>query len=148
MAFDDRLAKLRSKVQEEYNDLVVNANFLEGDVEALSEKITVSRWLTTYISESMSDSPTDVEALLFYENPLAAAFEHFRENDTQLWEGLTEPINGFIQDTKQHIEEVMAMWNALPLNEMERAEVFLAMTKQIEHYLEQLEQGLDDDMER
>lgn len=148
MAFDDRLAMLRYRVQEEYNQLAENANFTDGDVEALAEKITVSRWLATYISESMTDSPTDVEALLFYEKPLATAYEHFCENDTQLWEGLTEPINGFIQDTKQHIEEVMAMWNALPLNEMERAEVFLAMTKQIEHYHEQLEQGLDDDMER
>lgn len=148
MAFDDRLAWLQSKVEDEYSDLVLNANYLDGDAEALAEKITVSRWLTTYISESMAGSPENVEALLFYEKPLAAIYEHFCENDTQLWEGLTEPINGFIQDTKNHIQEVMAMWNALPLNEMERAEAYMAMSRQIESYQGRLEQEQDDDMER
>lgn len=148
MAFDDRLAFLQSKVQDEYRDLVRNANFSDGNVEAMAEKITVSRWLTTYISENMADSPADVEALLFYKKPLTAMYEHFCENDIQLWEGLTEPLNDFIQDTKQHIHEVMALWDALPLNEMERAEVYIAMNKQIESYQERLEQEQDDDMER
>lgn len=152
MAFEDRLERLCKKATEDYREILQGADFLglsTDDVEEVAEKITVAKWLHCYMITSMSESPTDVEALLFYDRPVTAAFEYFCENNIGMLYGIIEPINDFIQDTKHHIQEVMDMWNALPINEMERIEVYMDMNRQIAAYEEQPERESDDyDLER
>lgn len=142
MAFEKRFSLLISKAHEDYNDMVRSANFLDGDVEELSLKITVSKAVLDYMTTSLSESPSDVEALLFYERPVTAVCEQFLENEVSLWNGLMEPFDHFVQDTKHHIKEVFQQWESVPLDEVEKAQVFLSMEQEIAKQSEQLQQEL------
>lgn len=140
MAFEERYDLLLSRVHEEYNSMVRNSNFMDGDVEKLAENITVAKALLTAIElPTFAQAPSDVETLLFYENPLTAACEWFRENAVSLWKGLSLPFDGFLRDTRSHIAEILEQWNALPMDEMARAEDYQAMEQKIEAYQQENE---------
>lgn len=142
MAFEERLSLLLSKAHEDYNEMVRTANFMDGDVEELSERITIAKKLLEHMESSLSGCYSDVEALLFYDRPLTAACEQIKENGASLWDGLIEYFDRFVLDTKQHIGEVLAQWDALPINEMTRAEDYRAMVQQITSYQQEEEQRL------
>lgn len=131
MAFEERLSLLLSKAHDDYNEMVRTANFMDGDVEELAGTIMAARQLLTHMESSLSECYSDVEALLFYDRPLTAACEKFKENGDFLWDGRIEYFDRFVQDTKQHIAEVLEQWDALPMDEMERAENYRAMAQQI-----------------
>jgi hypothetical protein len=122
--------------------MVRTANFMDGDVEELSEKITTARKLLEHMESSLSGCYSDVEALLFYDKPLTAACEQIKENGGSMWDGLIEYFDRFVLDTKQHIGEILAQWDALPLDEMERAENYRAMVQQITSYQQEEEPRL------
>lgn len=142
MAFEERLSLLLSKAHDDYNEMVRTANFMDGDVEELAGTITAARQLLTHMESSLSECYSDVEALLFYDKPLTAACEQIKENGGSLWDGLIEYFDRFVLDTKQHIGEVLAQWDALPINEMERAENYRAMVQQITSYQQEEEPRL------
>ena len=142
MAFEERLSLLLSKAHDDYNEMVRTANFMDGDVEELAEMITTARQLLTHMESSLSGCYSDVEALLFYGRPLTAACEPIKENGGCLWDGLIEYCDRFILDTKQHIGEVLAQWDALPMDEMERAENYRAMVQRITSYQQEEEPRL------
>jgi hypothetical protein len=54
MAFEERLSLLLSKAYDDYNEMVRTANFMDGDVEELSEKITTARKLLEHMESSLS----------------------------------------------------------------------------------------------
>lgn len=142
MAFEERLSLLLSEAHDDYNEMVRTANFMDGDVEELSERITIARKLLEHMESSLSGCYSDVETLLFYDRPLTAACEQIKENGGSLWDGLIEYFDRFVLDTKQHIGEVLAQWDALPINEMTRAEDYRAMIQQITSYQQEGEQRL------
>jgi len=142
MAFEERLSLLLSEAHDDYNEMVRTANFMDGDVEELSERITIARKLLEHMESSLSGCYSDVEALLFYDRPLTAACEQIKENGASLWDGLIEYFDRFVLDTKQHIGEVLAQWDALPINEMTRAEDYRAMVQQITSYQQEEEPRL------
>lgn len=142
MAFEERYSLLLSKAHDDYNEMVQNANFMDGDLEELSETITVARQILTYMESSLSERYSDVEALLFYDRPLTAASRQFRENGVSLWNELARPFDCFIQDTKQHIAKILEQWDALHMDEMARAEDYRAMERQISSYNQENEERL------
>ncbi len=142
MAFEERLSLLLSKVHEDYNEIVRNANFMDGDVEELAEKIMGAKLLMNHMESSFSECHSDVEALLFYDKPLTAILEQFHENQVSLWADLTPDLDGFLQETKRHITEVLEKWDALPMDEMKKAEDYRAMEQQIAEYHRENEERL------
>nr|WP_314464474.1 hypothetical protein [uncultured Clostridium sp.] len=143
MAFEERYLLLLSRVHDEYNEMVQNANFMDGDVEKLAEDITVAKTLQNAIElPSFSEAYSDVETLLFYEKPLTAACEQFRENRLSLWNGLSAPFDSFLRDTRHHITEILNQWTALPMDEMARAEDYRTMDQKIGEYYQENEERL------
>lgn len=137
MAFEERLSLLLSKARDDYNEIVRTAHFWDGDIAGLAERITMTGQILTHMASSLSECYSDVEALLFYDRPLTAAYEQFKENGVSLWDGLMEPFDRFLLDTKQHIAEILEQWDELPMDEMARAEDYRTMEQQISNYYQE-----------
>lgn len=149
MAFKKRLELLLQKAQKDYAAILFKSNQYEDDVrtvEAMAEEITVTKAILSYMQTSLEENPSDVAALLFYDRPLTAFYEDFKEKDIPLWGGLLEPLDSFITSTKHHIHEVLNQWDKIPLDEVAKAEDFVQMEKQIEQYDSEREQN--DDLEQ
>lgn len=149
MVFEERLALLIRKAQEDYKQILLSSNFDEDDMDKtakVAEKITIAKTMLAYMESSLQESYSDVEVLLFYDKPLTALYEDFKERGTPLWCGLLEPLNSFIISTRHHMKEVMEQWDAVPMDEVQKAGNYFQMEKLIEQYDSEREQG--DDLEQ
>lgn len=107
MCFEERLKMLKTRVVGEYHDMLTNSNFLDGDVEELSLKISISKTVADVILNDLEQCYTDVEAILFYDKPLTAFYDKFTSEERNLLNGLLVDLDDFIVASKCHMEEIV-----------------------------------------
>lgn len=154
MFLEDRYKLLKERTRDDYNDILTNANFIDGNVEELSKKIVISKVMADYVIV-LDGSATDIEALLFYEKPVTTFYESCIEKDVSLLDGLMEDVDQFIMDRKHHLQYIFKNPQEFCEKDVEKAVAFMAIRENAIHLITDDEvqnqdeaQEQDDDMER
>lgn len=139
MDFKERLGLLMKRAEEEYNQVLRNADFSgENFVEE-------ARWVASIdmiyrnLDIFLLENPMDVETMLFYDQPLAAFCKSLPENGLMLLKDVNDALYSFLEDTRGYIHELCAQWKEAPLEELGKAQAFLKMERKIEE-LEEIEE--------
>lgn len=94
------------RAEEEYEELLKNADFSDKNLLKEARRIAAMDMIYRNLEGFLAGSPTDVEAMLFYDRPLEAFYDSLQEQDLLLLNGVVEALNGFLTDTRRHIYEV------------------------------------------
>ena len=107
MEQEERLQLLLNRARKDYAKILADTDLNSGNVEEQAERLTLAKAFLTCMETTLTDCAYDVEALLFYEQPVTALVNGFQERCIPLWDSLMEPFNDLIQETKQHITELL-----------------------------------------
>ena len=107
MEQEERLALLLSRARTDYAQILADMDFNKETVEEQAERLTLAKAFLTCMETTLMDCASDVEALLFYEQPVTAMVDGFHTDCKPLWNDLMESFDRLIQGTKRHITELL-----------------------------------------
>ena len=142
MDFQERMDLLMKRAEEEYGKLLKDADFSDENMLKEAGRIASIDMIYRNLEGLLAGSPTDVEAMLFYDRPLEAFYNSLREQDQMLLNGMVEALNGFLTDTRKHIYEVWVQGEPALAEEMRKAQEFFAMEQEIERQAEKEEREM------
>lgn len=134
---------LMERAEEEYGKLLKDADFSDENLLKEARRIAAMDMIYRNLEGFLAGSPTDVEAMLFYDRPLEAFYNSLQEQDQMLLNGMVEALNGFLTDTRKHIYEVWVQGEPAPAEEMRKAQEFFAMEQEIERQAEMEEREME-----
>lgn len=144
MGFDERLKLLKSRVADEYHDMLTNSNFLDGDVEELSLKISLSKTVADVILNDLEQSYTDVEAILFYDKPLKAFYDKFVAEERSLLNGLIVDLDDFIMASKHHMDKIVENPQEYSETDYDKALLYTRVKEMVLNISDEQEQEYED----
>ena len=92
---------LMKRAEEEYGKLLENADLSDENLLKEAKRIAAMDMIYRNLEGLLAGSPTDVEAMLFYDRPLEAFYDSLQEQDLLLINGVVEALNGFLTDTRR-----------------------------------------------
>lgn len=143
----ERYELLKERTWNDYNDILANTNFLDGDIEKLSLKIVLAKEMSDYIM-ILDGSYTDIESLLFLEKPVTAFYDNCIEKEVSVLEGVMDDINQFILDRKHHIQNIFNDPQGFNEEDVTKAIFFMAVREAMINVIENDIEEQDNDMER
>lgn len=143
MDFQKRMDLLMERAEEEYEELLKNADFSDKNLLKEARRIAAMDMIYRNLEGFLTGSPTDVEAMLFYDRPLEAFYDSLQEQDLLLLKGVVEALDGFLTDTRRHIYEVWIQGEPAPAEEIQKAREFFARAKEIEEEAEKEERKME-----
>ena len=122
---------LMKRAEEEYGKLLKGADFSDENMLKEAGRIASIDMIYRNLEGLLAGSPTDVEAMLFYDRPLEAFYDSLQEQDLLLLNGVVEALNGFLTDTRRHIYEVWIQGEPASVEEIQKAREFFDMEQEI-----------------
>lgn len=116
----------------EYGELLKNTDFSDENLLKEARRIAAMDMIYRNLEGFLAGSPGDVETMLFYDRPLEAFYDSLQEQGLLLLNGVVEALNGFLTDTRRHIHEVWIQEEPAPAEEIQKAQEFFAMEREIE----------------
>ena len=133
--------KLKENAQQDFNEILANTDFLDGDTIEQSEKITISKILLDYIQKNLENGGSDIVALLYHDKPITAFYDWYKVKELSLLESLEVEISNFTVSTKLDIEMTYAEPKYYSRSSVEKAREYqkFAASMEIDSAFEQVE---------
>jgi len=130
------------RAEEESGKLLKNADLSEENLLKEARRIAAMDMIYRNLEGFLAGSPTDVETMLFYDQPLEAFYGSLQEQDLLLINGVVEALNGFLTDTRRHIYGVWIQEEPASAEEIQKVQEFFAMEQEIEKEAEKEEREI------
>lgn len=142
MDFQERMGLLMKRAEKEYERLLKDADFSDENLLKEAGRIASIDMIYRNLEGFLAGSPTDVETMLFYDQPLEAFYGSLQEQDLLLINGVVEALNGFLTDTRRHIYGVWIQEEPASAEEIQKVQEFFAMEQEIEKEAEKEEREI------
>ena len=107
MTLEEMYQKLRDNAYDDFNDMLQNTNFLDGDTIELSHKISLAKTMADYVIGNMSYGVSDIPTMLYYDKPITNFCEWYENKGLDMFCDLYDEISEYITKIKTEIKEVV-----------------------------------------
>ncbi|MFI3238908.1 MAG: hypothetical protein R3Y47_12930 [Lachnospiraceae bacterium] len=108
MTIEEMLYKLRINAHKDFNEILNNADFLNGDVVELSHRISLGKTvLSSTIMGSMSYGGTEIPLLLYHEKPISNFCDWYKNKGLDMFCDLDDQLGIYQTEVEKELMEVI-----------------------------------------